>query len=73
MISSTLSDTEGYFTNPNPKISSIFCQGQWYFLFSPTAAHTAENVRFTPCLPAWKVLGVGFFMGLCVLVLGFFP
>lgn len=73
IISSTLSAIEGYFTNPNPKISStIFCQGKWYFLFSRTAAHTTENVHFTPCLPAWKVLGVGFFMGLCVLVLFFF-
>lgn len=66
MISSTLSDTEGYY--PNPKISStIFCQGKWYFLFSCIAAHTTDNVHFTPCLCAWKVLGVGVFHGfVCV-------
>lgn len=49
IISSTLSATEGYFTNPNPKISStIFCQQKWYFLFSCTAAHTIENVHSLP-------------------------
>lgn len=69
IISSTLSATESYCTNPNPKIFfTIFCQWKWYGLFSCTAAHTTENVHFTPCLPALKVLGVGFFMGLSVLV-----